>query len=235
MKLAIASIIFSFLSCLLHAQNPVVTSKPVTKTNFQSLIVKNIKTKEFVGLNDNYGVYTFRINIEGGIDSIAVADSLEVRIDHEIVELIKEVRYSPGTLNDSESPFLMSFSVFYKEGGIYVTSGRIAPFENDPAKYTGDIVREEMPSYPGGENAMIMYLAKNIHMPESFQGEGTVYTMFNINECGIVESVFIAKGVNVECDQAAVTVVHGMPAFNPGRVNGVPIKTKFSIPIRFIK
>ncbi len=59
---------------------------------------------------------------------------------------------------------------------------------------------EEMPSFPGGEEALFKYLGKNINFPamEKDAGiSGTVYVYFVINKEGKTTGVASSKGINL--------------------------------------
>lgn len=95
---------------------------------------------------------------------------------------------------------------------------------------------EEMPTYPGGEEALLSYVAKNIQYPEIAKRagvEGKIYIQFVVGTGGQVSDVIVAKGIGAGCDEEAVRVVKSMPNWKPGRQNGHPVNVRISIPIVF--
>ena len=97
-------------------------------------------------------------------------------------------------------------------------------------------VVEKMPEYPGGMNALMNYLATNIHYPEKAKKqeiEGRVFINFVINKDGSVSNVRVLRGISPECDAEAVRVVEGMPKWIPGEQKGQPVRVRFNIPIKF--
>ncbi|TND07188.1 MAG: hypothetical protein FD123_3333 [Bacteroidetes bacterium] len=98
---------------------------------------------------------------------------------------------------------------------------------------------EEQPSFPGGESEMYKYLSQNIRYPamEKEMGiQGTVYIKFIIGKDGSVSEVEVARSVpgGTGLEKEAVRVIRSMPRWSPGKTNGRPVRTKYTLPIRFI-
>jgi TonB family protein len=97
-------------------------------------------------------------------------------------------------------------------------------------------VVEAMPTYPGGEEAMIKYLAENIKYPEEAKKngiQGTVFITYVVETNGSVTNVKVLRGIDIKCDEEAVRVVSSMPKWNPGKQKGVPVRVQFNLPINF--
>lgn len=97
-------------------------------------------------------------------------------------------------------------------------------------------VVEEMPVYPGGEEARMQYLASNIKYPEAArkQGiQGTVYVTFVIERDGSVTDVRVLRGIGGGCDEEAVRVLSSMPNWTPGKQRGETVRVQFNTPIKF--
>ncbi len=96
---------------------------------------------------------------------------------------------------------------------------------------------EEMPEFPGGEEALREFIAKNVTYPEQAQKDsiqGKVYVTFVIEATGKVGEVKIARGVHPLLDQEAVRVTGLLPVWKPGKQKGVPVKVAYTIPVSFI-
>ncbi len=80
------------------------------------------------------------------------------------------------------------------------------------------------------------YLNKNLHYPDSAREhdiEGKVVLSFVVSEDGSIADVEVLRGVSDECDSEAVRVIKTMPAWQPGKQNGVPVKVRFTQSITF--
>lgn len=97
-------------------------------------------------------------------------------------------------------------------------------------------VVEEMPCFPGGEEARIRFLEENISYPEQAkeQGfQGKVYITFVVEVDGSISDVRVIRGIGGGCDEEAVRVIKLMPKWNPGKAKGFPVRVKFNLPIKF--
>jgi TonB family protein len=100
-------------------------------------------------------------------------------------------------------------------------------------------VVEEMPSFPGGNDAMMNFIAKNIRYPmdeRESQIQGRVYVRFVVRKDGVITDVQVIKGVNggSGLDKEAIRVVSSMPTWIPGKNNGKPVNVYMTLPIRFV-
>ncbi len=97
-------------------------------------------------------------------------------------------------------------------------------------------VIEDKPTFPGGEGAMLQYLAENIKYPEisiESDSQGTVYVQFVIDKSGNVTDILIVRGVDKYIDKEAVRVMKSMPKWKPGKQRGKPVKVQYVIPVKF--
>ncbi len=95
---------------------------------------------------------------------------------------------------------------------------------------------ENHAQFVGGDKAMLKFLADNIKYPKMAQEnsvEGTVTVQFLIDETGKVIDAKVTRGIGNGCDQEAVRVVKNFPNFQPATQAGKPIKSYFTLPIRF--
>jgi protein TonB len=95
---------------------------------------------------------------------------------------------------------------------------------------------EDMPSFPGGEEALFKYLAQNIKYPQIAKEAGItgrVFVNFVIDKEGNVTDVKVLRGIGGGCDEEAVRVVKNMPKWSPGKQRGKPVKVSYNLPIKF--
>lgn len=95
-----------------------------------------------------------------------------------------------------------------------------------------------MPQFPGGTEALMQYLSKNIEYPVSARDagiQGNVITQFTVDKDGSVikESIKILRSVDENLDKEAMRVILSMPKWIPGMENGEPVKANFVLPITF--
>jgi TonB family protein len=102
-------------------------------------------------------------------------------------------------------------------------------FPPDDKKFS---MPEILPSYKGGDGAMLKFLAENIKMPD-IDVEGTVYVTFTVDTLGNVTDVKTLRGIHPLADAEAVRVVKLLGKFTPGTMSGKKANTQLNIPIRF--
>lgn len=94
----------------------------------------------------------------------------------------------------------------------------------------------QMPSFPGGNQKMLEYLAKNIRYPDKAVElgiEGKVIVSFIVNEMGKVEEAQVVKKLDPSLDKEALRVVNNMPNWTVGRQNGKPVRVRMNLPVTF--
>ena len=95
---------------------------------------------------------------------------------------------------------------------------------------------EDMPEFPGGEKAMMDFVAKNVQYPkEAMEKEisGRVLVGFIVEKDGSISETEIVKGIGGGCDEEAVRVVKAMPKWKPGKQKGKPVRVHFMLPLTF--
>jgi protein TonB len=96
---------------------------------------------------------------------------------------------------------------------------------------------QKMPSFPGGDAAMMAYLRDNIVYPAIAKETnimGTVALRFVVGVDGSISDIAILKDPGGGCGKEAVRVLKSMPTWIPGEANGNPVKVRFTMPVRFI-
>ncbi len=97
-------------------------------------------------------------------------------------------------------------------------------------------VVENMPQFPGGDEARIKYMIENVKYPESAKKEGlqgTVYISFVVEKDGQIADAKVVRGIGKACDDEALRVVSAMPKWIPGTQKGQAVRVQFNMPIKF--
>ena len=98
-----------------------------------------------------------------------------------------------------------------------------------------DVV-EQMPSFPGGQSALLQYLSSNIKYPvvaEENGVQGRVIVTFVVERDGSITDVRVVKSVDPSLDKEAQRVVKSMPKWIPGKQNGSAVRVKYTVPVTF--
>lgn len=97
-------------------------------------------------------------------------------------------------------------------------------------------VCEQMPTFPGGDAALMKYLAENIKYPVSAQKakeQGRVVVQFIVEKDGTVTGVKTVRSVTPALDAEAVRVIKAMPKWTPGKQGGQPVRVNYNVPVSF--
>jgi len=99
---------------------------------------------------------------------------------------------------------------------------------------------EQMPHLPGGGGnaAIVETIQKNIQYPTlatADQKDGRVFVSFTVSKDGVAIEPKIIKGLGPAYDAAVMTAIAKLPAFVPGRQDGIPVNVSFTVPIMFAR
>ena len=98
-----------------------------------------------------------------------------------------------------------------------------------------DVV-EQMPSFPGGQSALMEYLHDHVKYPVVAQEngvQGRVVVSFIVERDGSITDVRVVRSVDPSLDREAARVVSSMPRWTPGKQNGSAVRVKYNVPVMF--
>jgi protein TonB len=93
---------------------------------------------------------------------------------------------------------------------------------------------EEMPQFPAGD--LSFYLAREVRYPIMAQKnaiQGRVIVQFIVDKNGTISEIKVVRSVDSSLDREAIRVVSSMPNWIPGKIEGEPVKVKYTLPINF--
>ena len=92
-------------------------------------------------------------------------------------------------------------------------------------------VCEQMPTFPGGDAALMKYLSENVKYPAlaiKAQEQGRVVVSFTVEKDGAISDVKVARSVTPSLDAEAVRVVKAMPKWTPGKQGGQLVRVRYN-------
>ena len=95
---------------------------------------------------------------------------------------------------------------------------------------------EEMPSFPGGVEALNAFVNANLKYPPfclEYRIQGRVIVSFVVDKNGSVTNAKLSRGVDPALDKEALRIVKSMPIWNPGKQNGECVEVAYEMPINF--
>lgn len=160
------------------------------------------------------------------------------------VDMMKKLQFAPPEIVADELANTNSMITFDDMAAVIAdgVATEIMPdvsVDPDPAIPTVEkpfIIVKEMPSFPGGESALLQYVIDHVRYPEDAlmnRIQGTVILRFVVSSTGEIKDVELIRSVDPLLDNEAIKVISGMPRWKPGKQDGRPVPVYFSIPVVF--
>lgn len=185
-----------------------------------------------VDLNNNDSIANEQEVFEENVDSFEATTAVSATIDEVIADtIVDDSQYSDVAMKERSEDFAA------KETASSMTA--IREYENRQSQQSDNKVYEkveQMPSFPGGEAALMRYLSSNVHYPvvaEENGVQGRVFLTFVIERDGSITDVKVVKSVDPALDKEAVRVIKNMPQWRAGTQDGKPVRVKITMPIIF--
>lgn len=118
--------------------------------------------------------------------------------------------------------FTESYSAGKLISGISTDSGKIQHSYSET---------EIKPEFKGGITAFYKYIARNFRSPEQEGVKGKVFMTFFIDPDGKVSDVRVIQDVGYGSGEEGLRVMNASPDWNPGLTRGIPVRTRYSLPI----
>lgn len=117
----------------------------------------------------------------------------------------------------------------------------IDPGDQTPQKKVDDNdvvfeIVEQMPDFPGGQAALMKYIAANIQYPAEAKAageQGRVILQFIIDAEGNITQPRVVRSVSPSLDQEAIRLVNNMGKWIPGKQRGKAVAVKYALPVNF--
>ncbi|MGH2644945.1 MAG: energy transducer TonB, partial [Chitinophagaceae bacterium] len=97
---------------------------------------------------------------------------------------------------------------------------------------------QQMPSFPGGNEALMNFLEEHIHYPAVAREngiQGTVILQFTVSTDGKLQNVTaVNTPLGGGLEEEAVRVTKEMPSWIPGMQNGKKVRVQYTFPVRFL-
>ncbi len=159
-------------------------------------------------------------------------------------DVVQQQKYVPPVVVDSVKPEDVKQLMTADEAQTEVKNTEVVEVQQNVKEEVQEaepeevpfVVVEEMPSFPGGDAALLKYIGEHTNYPEVAKEnniQGRVIVRFCVTAKGGVSQVSVLKGVDPELDKEAMRVVTTLPAFKPGKQGGKPVPVWYMVPITF--
>ncbi len=164
------------------------------------------------------------------VTQIAIVDADKVKNEVMDMDTQKEDNTARGVVNQEGADDVDKFKAVQEQ---------VVVKEPEPVKPKEEeifVAVEQPAEFPGGQAALMKWLGNNIRYPEAAQAndvQGRVIVKFVVEKDGSIGSASIVKGVDKDLDKEALRVVKKMPKWQPGKNNGAPVRSYFTLPVTF--
>ncbi len=138
-----------------------------------------------------------------------------------------------------EDELEISFDIEMTEDMAINDLPEVLDVEEEVEEETSDeifLIVEEKPHPKGGMATFYEYVNSNLTYPSQALRmgiQGRVFVQFVIEKDGSISQVEVIRGIDSSCNQEAIRVVSGAPAWQPGKQRGKPVRVKMVLPISF--
>lgn len=157
--------------------------------------------------------------------------------------LHEELTFDSGKKNGIEKSFYRSGQLkkellweqdSLKKGAFFNEDGtaKTELFKEDLDEYDD----QEEPSFPDGLRAMYIFMSQNVVYPEEAKENGwsgQVILTFVVGKDGKISEVNVVQTPHQILSDAVALVVKKMPRWKPGRVSGIPVRVRYTMPFKF--
>jgi TonB family protein len=184
---------------------------------------------------------SFVVEKDGSIGEVKVLRGIGGGCDEEAARVIKGMpKWEPGMQKGKPVRVNYMMPINFKLSDTQpkqpVKKSSVSKVDMKPDKNGVYQIVEEMPKFPGGEDALMDYVSKNVVYPKEAQEKGIsgrVFAEFIVEKDGSVNEVKVMRGIGGGCDEEAVRVIKAMPKWKPGKQEGKPVRVSFQMPINF--
>ena len=165
------------------------------------------------------------------LTEIAIVDDKDVKEEIKSQDELKETETAVGKVNEDRGIDDIIQAKEHKEVVVVEEKKPEPPAEDQ----VFDAV-EQNPQFPGGETALLKWVASHIRYPSVAQEngiQGRVTVQFVVTKTGSIGQVKVVRGKDPDLDKEAVRVVKSLPKFTPGKMNGHPVNVWYTLPITF--
>jgi len=186
----------------------------------------------------NHLYMMFSVEKDGSLSNLEIKKSPKGEFKPETVAEITRIlnngpKWVPATRN-GEAVSAKSFVLFEFKDGAGFQPKQPATIKTDNGIVFTAV--EHSPSFPGGEEALGKFLAKNLVYPKTAKDNnitGKVYVQFIVEPTGLLSNINIVREPGYGLGAEAERVLKLSPKWNPGVQNGKKVRVMFTVPINF--
>lgn len=174
-------------------------------------------------------VLRFVITKTGDVGEVKVLRSVSPECDAEATRVARTLKFSPGQQDGNLVNVWYTLPILFKLASS-------APVSSLPCYVDSAGNVETMPEFPGGDAALMKFLADNIVppvLPAKVTVRGQCVVRFLVTKTGDIDSITVVQPLFRPFDEAVISAVKRLPKFKPATKNGEPVIAWYTLPVTF--
>ena len=234
-SLAVAALTFSLIQA-----NKYLEERRLADQHEQSVIYPDLTTQEpepqqqIIEPEEPEVIPEEELSATIKVTELQIVEDGEVREEDKIVSMDEQIAADAITGTVTHLDGSTDRNLFNEARQEVVVEDKKPVVEAKPEEVFKSV--EQMPQFPGGEAALMKYLASHINYPPMAAEnnvQGKVIVQFVVDKAGKVGEVKVVRSVDKDLDHEAIRVCQALPKFTPGRQNGRPVSVWYTLPIQF--
>ena len=176
----------------------------------------------------------FLVKEDGSVGDTKIVRSVFTALDEEALRVVNTLpKFNPAILNGKAVEYWFTIPVVFRLDDD-LKSHEALPTNSEENKIIYQFV-EQMPEFPGGQTAMMKFIADNLKYPTEMMGcfQSSVIVKFYVDTLGHVCDPKIVRGLDSALDREALRVVRLFPEFIAGQHDGKKVNVYMNLPIHF--
>ena len=138
-------------------------------------------------------------------------------------------KWNAGKVNGKYARVKEAIGVHFQLSEQEINAARNKGNTGEPIYDTAD----EKPSFPDGSSSIQAWIKEHLQITDEINelGVGRVMVKFVVEKDGTITNAEMMFPMHPAIDKEATRVIESMPKWNPGKINGQPVRVKYMLPV----
>lgn len=177
------------------------------------------------------------IETDGSVTNVIATSGPSETLKSAAIEAIKKSpKWTPSYRNGKPEKTLYNYEVNFTLGNELSNGDRTYPVVDNGDNSRVYALVEKQPSFPGGTQSFLQYLASNIKYPAEDRKnnvQGRVVAQFVVEKDGSLSDVKVLRTPSAAMGEEAVRVLSISPKWTPALQGGRPVRAQYTVPVNF--
>lgn len=184
------------------------------------------------GISGTTVAVNFVVEPDGSISNVKADEGSWPELVPEAERVVKSMpKWNAGKVNGEYARVKERIAVHFQLSEQEINAARNKGNTGEPIYDAAN----EMPSFPGGSSSIQAWIKEHLQITDEIKdwGVGRVMVKFVVEKDGTITNAEMMFPMHPAIDKEATRVIESMPKWNPGRINGQPVRVKYKLPVIF--